>query len=41
MMAEDWSDKYPDFLKYTNALDESRGEDLKSIVPELCETYSL
>ena len=40
MMAEDWSDKYPDFIKYTNALDQSRGEDLKSIVPELCETYS-
>jgi glutamate-1-semialdehyde 2,1-aminomutase len=40
MMSEDWSDKYPDFIKYTNALDKSRGEDLKSIVPELCETYS-
>jgi len=35
MLAEDWSDKLPAFVKYTKTLDESRGEKLEDIVPEL------
>jgi sulfatase maturation enzyme AslB (radical SAM superfamily) len=36
LRAEDWSgDHWPDFLKYTQALDRSRGQNLHSVVPEL------
>jgi organic radical activating enzyme len=35
MYAEDWSVDYPKFLEYTRILDESRGEKLIDIVPEL------
>ena len=35
MMSEDWSERYPQFVEYTNALDNSREQDLKQIVPEL------
>ena len=35
MMSEDWSERYPQFIEYTNALDNSREQDLKQIVPEL------
>ena len=35
MWKEDWSDKLPQFYEYTKKLDESRGESLSTIVPEL------
>ena len=35
MWQEDWSDKLPDFYKYTQELDKSRDQDLYKIVPEL------
>jgi len=35
MLAEDWSDKYTQFVEYTVALDNSREQDIKQIVPEL------
>jgi glutamate-1-semialdehyde 2,1-aminomutase len=34
MWDQDWSHKLPDFYKYTHTLDQSRDEDLYSIVPE-------
>ena len=33
--AEDWSDKLPQFVKYTKELDASRNESIKDVVPEL------
>ena len=35
MWAEDWSDKLPQFVKYTKELDASRNESIKDVVPEL------
>ena len=35
MWKEDWSDRLPQFYKYTEELDKSRGENLYDIVPEL------
>ena len=37
MWKEDWSDKLPQFYEYTKKLDESRGESLSTIVPELAQ----
>lgn len=37
MWSKDWTEKLPDFYKYTNTLDQSRDEDLYSIVPEFKE----
>ena len=34
MYAEDWSEKLPEFFKYTNTLDKSRNENLFEIIPE-------
>lgn len=34
MTSEDWNDKYEKFLEYTHALDESRNENLFTIIPE-------
>jgi sulfatase maturation enzyme AslB (radical SAM superfamily) len=38
MMAEDWNDKWPDFIKYTATLDASRDESISELVPELNDT---
>jgi len=35
MMAEDWSNRWPDFIKYTATLDNSRSESIADLVPEL------
>jgi sulfatase maturation enzyme AslB (radical SAM superfamily) len=35
MMAEDWSDKFDEFLQYTKILDQSRQENISNLVPEL------
>ena len=35
MWAEDWSDKLPEFTKYTKRIDSSRKENIKDVVPEL------
>ena len=35
MWKEDWSDKLPKFYDYTQKLDESRDEQLSTVVPEL------
>ena len=37
MWSKDWTEKLPDFYKYTHTLDQSRDEDLYSIVPEFKE----
>ena len=37
MWAKDWTEKLPEFYKYTLTLDKSRNEDLYSIVPEFKE----
>ena len=34
MYAEDWNNKYSKFIKYTIALDASRGENLFDLIPE-------
>ncbi len=35
MMAKDWNSKWPEFVKYTKTLDESRSESITMLVPEL------
>jgi hypothetical protein len=35
MMAEDWSHRWPEFIKYTATLDNSRSESITDLVPEL------
>ena len=35
MMAEDWSNRWPEFIKYTATLDNSRSESIAVLVPEL------
>jgi sulfatase maturation enzyme AslB (radical SAM superfamily) len=35
MMAEDWSHRWPEFIKYTATLDNSRSESIIDLVPEL------
>lgn len=35
MMAEDWNNKWGDFIKYTKTLDSSREESIQDLVPEL------
>ena len=37
MWSKDWTEKLPDFYKYTHTLDQSRDEDLYSIVSEFKE----
>jgi molybdenum cofactor biosynthesis enzyme MoaA len=37
MNTEDWNNRFDEFLKYTNVLDNSRSEKLTDIVPELLE----
>ena len=34
MYAEDWNNKFSKFIKYTIALDASRGENLFNLIPE-------
>ena len=36
MWKEDWTEKLPQFNSYTKELDQSRGQNLLDIVPELC-----
>jgi hypothetical protein len=38
MMAEDWNNKWPAFVKYTATLDASRDESISKLVPELNDT---
>lgn len=38
MMAEDWNNKWPAFIKYTTTLDASRDEAISKLVPELNDT---
>ena len=38
MMAEDWNNKWPAFIKYTTTLDASRDESISMLVPELNDT---
>ena len=40
MYSEDWSDKFDDFITYTNALDESRNENILDYVPEFKEYWN-
>ena len=35
MWSKDWTEKLPDFYKYTNTLDQSRDEDPQHKVPSL------
>ena len=34
MMAEDWSDKLPRFVEFTNKLDENRDQNILDVNPE-------
>lgn len=34
MMAEDWSNKYDEFIQFTKRIDESRGQNISKLIPE-------